>query len=91
MAIDIREIELTEEKKRRIAELAEETGRPWREVLDEQVADVASGDKWNWSYTDRYIEDPAKRREYFHQWLARQTPHSPNFDDSRESIYFGRE
>jgi hypothetical protein len=29
MAIDFREIELTEEQKRRIAELAEQAGRPW--------------------------------------------------------------
>ncbi len=92
MAVDIREIELTEEQKRRIAELAEETGRPWKEILDEQLADAANGEvKRYWSYKDRYIEDPAKRREYFHNWLAQQTSHSPNFDDSRESIYFGRE
>jgi hypothetical protein len=85
MAIDIQEIELTEEQKRRIAELAEETGRPWKEILDEQLAEATS----DGTYADRYIEDPVKRREYFHKWLARQTSHNPNFDDSRESIYFG--
>jgi hypothetical protein len=90
MAIDIQEIELTEEQKRRIAELAEETGRSWKEILDEQLAVATSdGMKLYWSYADRYIEDPVKRREYFHKWLARQTSHNPNFDDSRESIYFG--
>ncbi len=61
-------------------------GRSWREVLDEQLAlDDVSEEYWN--YKDRYIENPVKWREYFDNWLARQTSHNPNFDDSRESIY----
>jgi hypothetical protein len=85
MDIDIREISLTEEQQRRIAELAEQSGRPWREVLEEQIAlppgiDVPGFD-------DRYIRDKKKRLEYFREWVSRQTSHNPNFDDSRESIY----
>jgi hypothetical protein len=91
MAIDIREIELSEEQKRRIAELAEEAGRSWKEILDEQIGAAADGTKHYWSYKDPYIDDPVKRREYFREWLKQQTSHNPNFDDSRESIYFGRE
>jgi hypothetical protein len=88
MAIDIREIELTDEQKRRIAELAEESGRPWREILDEELGVAASNRmKPYWNYEDRYIEDPEKWRSYFDEWLSRQTSHNPNFDDSRDSIY----
>ncbi len=89
MAVDIREIELTEEQKRRVAELAEQTGRVWREVLDEQLAGPreAAPTKAPWSYKDRYIEDYDKWKAYFDEWLSRQTSHNPNFDDSRESIY----
>ena len=86
MAIDIREIELTEEQKRRIAELAEQTGRPWKEILDEQL-ELNDASKAYWTYQDRYIEDPEKWREYFEDWLARRKSYNPNFDDSRESIY----
>ena len=89
MAIDIREIELTEEQKRRIADRAEETGRPWKEILDEQLAGPAEAvrTKPYWSYKDRYIEDYDKWKAYFDEWLSRQTSRNPNFDDSRESIY----
>jgi hypothetical protein len=89
MAIDIREIELTEEQKRRIAELSENTGRSWKEILNEQLGPAIESDgmKPYWTYKDRYIEDPKKWREYFGHWLSRQTSHNPNFDDSRDSIY----
>jgi hypothetical protein len=89
MAIDFREIELTEEQKRRIAELAEQFGRPWREVLDEQLSasvDVVRVKPYK-PYKDRYIEDPEKWQAYFREWISKQTSHNPNFDDSRESIY----
>jgi hypothetical protein len=92
MSIDFREIELTHEQKRRVAELAERTGRPWREVLDQHLSiqpDVATGE--DISYQDPYINDPHERIAYFQEWIAKQTSHNPNFDDSRESIYFGRE
>ncbi len=87
MAIDIREIDLTDDQKRRIAELAEETGRPWKVVLDEQLGATTDGMKLYGANKDPYIEDPKKWREYFREWLAQQTSHNPNFDDSRESIY----
>jgi len=86
MAIDIREIELTDEQKRRIAELAEETGRSWKEVLDEQLPDVARLTPYG-SYKDRYIRDREKRIAYFRAWAARRKSYNPNFDDSRDSIY----
>jgi hypothetical protein len=92
MAIDFREIELTDDQKRRVAGLAEQTGRPWREVLDEQLA-IAANDaaaEECGTYKDHYIRDPQKRLAYFRQWVARQTSHNPHFDDSRESIYFDR-
>jgi hypothetical protein len=62
-------------------------------VLDQRLSirpdvdgeDVAS------TYKDPYIRDPQKRADYFRNWIAQQTSHNPRFDDSRESIYFGRE
>lgn len=44
-----------------------------------------------WSYKDPYIEDSEERRAHFEAFLAQQTSHNPNVDDSRESIYFGRD
>jgi hypothetical protein len=89
MAVDIREIELTDEQKRRVAQIAELSGRPWRDVLDD-VLDLP-GDiermKPSWTYKDRYIEDYDQWRAYFEQWLSRRRSYNPNFDDSRESIY----
>jgi len=93
MAIDIREIELSEEHKRRIAEIAEQTGRSWSEILDQHLAalpDTDAGTQF-WTYKDPYIRDPQKRMAYFRQWVAQQTSHNPHFDDSRESIYFDRD
>ena len=89
MAIDTREIELTEDQKRRIAEIAELTGKPWREVLEEQLPTPAEAAqlKLNWPYKDRYIEDREKWQVGFCDWLSKQTSHNPNFDDSRENIY----
>jgi hypothetical protein len=89
MAIDIREIELTDEQKRRIAESAEQTGRPWNEVVDQQLAasQETADTKPYWSYKDRYIEDLEKWQAYFDEWLSKQTSRNPNFDDNRESIY----
>jgi hypothetical protein len=89
MAIDIREISLTEDQKRRIAELAEQTGRSWREVLDEQLAMPAANgiQGHDLSDDDRYIKDKDKRIAFFRHWIAQQTSHNPNFDDSRDSIY----
>jgi hypothetical protein len=92
MAIDIREIELTDEQKRHIAEIAEHTGRPWREVLDEQLdalPDTDSSERPG-TYKDPYIRDRQKRMAYFREFIAQQTSHNPHFDDSRESIYFDR-
>lgn len=92
MAIDIREIELTDEQRRRIAEIAEQTSRSWSEVLDEQLAalpDTVASEHF-WTYKDPYIRDPQRRMAYFREWIARQTSHNPHFDDSRESIYFDR-
>ncbi len=89
MAIDIREIELTEEQKQRLAELAERTGQSWKEVLDQQLAtsgDVSRMEPY-WSYKDRYIRDREKRIAYFREWVARRKSYNPNFDDSRDSIY----
>jgi hypothetical protein len=59
MAIDIREIELTVEQKRRIAELAEQTGQPWNKVVDQQLAasEETANTKPYWSFKDRYIDD----------------------------------
>ncbi len=89
MAIDIREINLTDDQRRRIAELAEATGRSWNDVVNEQLASASDAERLKpyWSFKDHYIEDPEKWRAYFRDWLARQTSHNPNFDDSRESIY----
>ena len=89
MAIDIREIELTDEQKRRIAELAEQTGQSWKEVLDQQIATASGAVQMGpyWSYKDRYIRDREKRIAYFREWAARRKSYNPNFDDSRDSIY----
>lgn len=87
MAIDFHEIELTEEQKRWLAELAEETGRPWRDILDESLGTESNGKKSILPTEDPYINNPDEWREYFGVFLAQQTSHNPNFDDSRESIY----
>ena len=87
MAIDIRVIELTDEQKRRIADLADKTGRPWNDVLDERLEEDNEVQAMKPSFNDRYIEDREKWRAYFRDWLAQQTSHNPNFDDSRDSIY----
>ena len=91
MTVDIQEIELNEEQKRRIAEIAERTGRPWRDILDERfdaLSDADASDRPE-KVEDLYIRDRQKRLAYLDEFLARLTPHNPNFDDSRESIYFG--
>jgi hypothetical protein len=89
MAIDIGEIQLTDDHKRRIAEIAEQTGRSWQEVVDDQLAtdEEPANLKPYWSYKDRYIDDYEKWYAYFREWLSKQTSRNPNFDDSRESIY----
>lgn len=87
MAVDFREIELTEAQRRRVAELAEESGRPWREILDESLGTEINGRKFMLSTEDTYIKNFDEWREFFHAFLAQQTSHNPNFDDSRESIY----
>ena len=40
MSTDPRDIELTEEQRRLLAQRAEETGRPWNELLDELFASL---------------------------------------------------
>jgi hypothetical protein len=89
MAIDIREIELSEEQKHRIAKLAEQSGRSWKEVLDEQLE--AAGEtiqmEPHLEYKDRYIRDREKRIAYFREWASRRKSYNPDFDDSRDSIY----
>ncbi len=88
MPVDIHEITLNDEQKRRIAQIAEQSGRPWPEVLDEQLSvpqPIAGGAEW--PLKDRYIEDYDQWRTYFQEWISKQTSHNPNFDDSRESIY----
>ena len=89
MAIDIREIELTVEQKRRIAQLAEQAGRPWNEIIEQQLAATEDANRTQryWSYKDRFIEDREKWLAYFREWAARRKSYNPNFDDSRESIY----
>jgi predicted transcriptional regulator len=89
MAIDIREIELTDEQKRRIAQIAEQTGQSWKEVLDQELTDSndATGMEPYWAYKDRYIRDREKRIAYFREWVARRKSYNPNFVDSRDSIY----
>lgn len=89
MAIDIREISLTEEQKRRIAELAEKMGITWRDVLEQQLEIFPNEaiDNGQSTTNDPYIRDRQKRIAYFREWVARQTSHNPDFDDSRESIY----
>jgi len=90
MAIDIREISLTDEQKRRVAQIAELSGRSWSEILDEKLGEqeVTPPSGVEGPHKDRYIEDQEKWLAYFREWLAKQTSHNPNFDDSRESIYF---
>ena len=91
MAIDIREIELTEEQKHRIAELAEQTGRPWQDVLNDQFDDLPNTDSSErpGTYKNLYIRDRQKRMAFFREFIAQLKSRNPNFDDSRESIYFG--
>ena len=43
MAVDFREIQLSDEQKQRVAELAEQTGKPWREIVDERLSSSNSG------------------------------------------------
>lgn len=86
MAIDIRDIELTEDQKRRIAEMSEQTGRSWKELLDDQIAAASDAIQAD-SYQDRFIRDREKRVAYFREWAARRRSYNPNFDDSRDSIY----
>jgi hypothetical protein len=89
MAIDIREIELNDEQRKRIADLAEQTGRGWEEVLEEQLDAPAAltASVNSIGFEDRYIRDPGKRLERFREWASVAKSHNPNFDDSRESIY----
>ncbi len=85
MSIDIREIDLTDEQKHRIAAIAEQTGQSWKEVLDKQldISSDAARTKKYWSFEDRYIEDPEKWRAYFREWIANRKSYNANFDDSR--------
>lgn len=85
MAIDIREIQLTDEQKRRIARIAEESGKSWSAVIEEQFE--LPSHTGSELFPDRYIEDSSRWREFFDAWIAEQKSYNPNFDDSRESIY----
>jgi hypothetical protein len=89
MAIDIREIELTDEQRQRIAQLAEQSGRAWEDVLNERLetATPMAVPAQYLSFADNYIRDAKKRLEHFRRWTAVAESYNPNFDDSRESIY----
>ncbi|MGD9636204.1 MAG: hypothetical protein AB7G28_23940 [Pirellulales bacterium] len=89
MAIDIREISLTEEQKRRIARLAEHSGKTWKQVIDEHLESSSDADDLDPLVIDpgQYIEDREKWLTYFEKWLAERKTHNPHFDDSRASIY----
>lgn len=89
MAIDFREIALTDEQKRIIARLAEETGRSWQEVIDEQFDPRNNIETVGQTAVDadQYIENGEKWLSYFENWLAERKTYNPHFDDSRESIY----
>lgn len=89
MATDIREIQLTDEQKRRIAEIAERSGQSWSDILNEQLTltDESAATEAYWTFRDTYIRDPQKRAEYFREWAAKRTSRNPDFDDSRECIY----
>jgi hypothetical protein len=86
MATDFREIELTDEQKRRIAKMADATGQPWSEVIDQQLSALQEASSA--MHQGRYIRDREKRLAHFRRWLVTLKSHNPNFDDSRESIYF---
>jgi hypothetical protein len=89
MAIDIREITLTEEQKRVIADLAEVSGKSWQQVIDEQFDPHGGMEEVGQSALDagQYIEDRERWLTYFENWLAERKTRNPHFDDSRESIY----
>ena len=89
MATDLREIQLSEDQKRRIAKLAEQTGKSWKEIVDEGLASLAEiADNGEVEMiAESYIKDPTARAAYFEAWLRRQRSRNPNVDDSRESIY----
>jgi hypothetical protein len=45
MAIDPAEIKLDESQRKRLAEMAERTGRPWSELLNEALGKIAREDE----------------------------------------------
>jgi hypothetical protein len=86
MATDLKQIDLTEEQKRRVAELATQLGLPWPQVLEKclsQPLEPSAAENFN----EGYLEDDVSWFAHFNQWMNRQTSHNPLVDDSRASIY----
>lgn len=91
MSININEIQLTAEQKKLVAQLAEQTGKSWNEVLEDGLA-AAAGSGENGTaeaagQDDSYIDDIDAWLAHFNDWMSRQRTRNPNVDDSRESIY----
>jgi hypothetical protein len=92
MSTDFHQIQLTDEQKLWVAQLAEQTGKPWTEVLDERLAPAAAHiENGNGmpeeKADDLYIEDCDAWLAHFRDWMNRQQSRNPQVDDSRESIY----
>ena len=86
MTTDLKQIDLTEAQKRRVAELAAQTNLPWSEVLEKCLGQ--SSDRLEPAeFTEGYLEDDVRWLAHFNQWMNRQTTHNHLVDDSRNSIY----
>lgn len=86
MATDLKQIDLTEEQKRRVAELATQLGVPWPQVLEKCLAQPLEPAAVE-NFDEGYLEDDTSWFPHFNQWMNRQTTHNPLVDDSRDSIY----
>jgi hypothetical protein len=89
MAVNVIEIQLTDEQKQRIARLAEQLGKPWTEVLEERLSSQTEPPENGTAVR----EDGSRLKDIngwlirFDNWMSQCRSYNPNVDDSRESIY----
>ncbi|HEY2412170.1 MAG TPA: hypothetical protein VGI40_08010 [Pirellulaceae bacterium] len=92
MSTDFHQIQLSDEQKLWVAELAEQMGKPWAEVLDERLAPEPISTENGEASTRGHLslEERQAWLERFNDWMGRFRSYNPHVDDSREGIYSDR-
>jgi hypothetical protein len=88
MSTDFHQIQLTDQQKMWVAQVADQTGKPWTEVLEERLLPDSPLENGAITGDDHaYIQDREKWLAHFRDWVGRQRSRNPDVDDSRDSIY----